>query len=70
VCVCVCVCVCVREREREREREMYSVKQRGAYLQNSFKICHEKMSGVLQKFPASTRACKRTITGQWKNSKH
>jgi len=61
----VCVCVC----EREREREVYSVKQRGAYLQHALKICHEKtLPGVLQKFPASTRVCKRTITGQWKNS--
>jgi hypothetical protein len=49
---------------------MYSVKQRGAYLQHSFKIYHEKMlPGVLQKFPASTGLCKRTITRQWKNSK-
>jgi hypothetical protein len=52
---------------------MYSVKQSGqsgAYLQHSFKICHEEMlPGVLQKFPASTGVCKRTITGQWKNSK-
>ena len=30
---------------------MYSVKQRGAYLQHSFKIYHEKMvPGMLQKF--------------------
>ena len=56
--------------EREREREMYYVKQRGAYLQHSFKICHVKtLPGVPQKFPASARVCKRTITGQWKNSK-
>jgi hypothetical protein len=60
----------VCERERDREREIYSVKQRGAYLQHSFKICHEKMlPGVLQKFPASTWVCKGTITGQGKNSK-
>jgi hypothetical protein len=28
------------------------------------------LPGVVQKFPASTRVCKRTITGQWKNSEH
>jgi hypothetical protein len=49
---------------------MYSVKQRGAYLQHSFKICHDKMlPKKKKKFPASTWVCKRTITGQGKNSK-
>jgi len=49
---------------------MYSVKQRGAYLQHSFNIRHEKMlPGVLQEFRESTGVCKRTITVQQKNSK-